>query len=579
EFKAINDTHGHEVGDRVLVAVGERLRDAVRGEDLVARNVASGTEPRALTTIGRVGGDEFVVVLESLRDAADAAVVAERVLAAVRAPLLIDGQETVLDASVGITISDGGLSRGPAELLRDADTAMYAAKRAGKGRYELFESDMHEAVVARTDLVRDLRCAVARRQLRLLYQPQIDLPSGRMTGVEALVRWEHPDRGLLTPDRFIPLAESTGLIVAIDDWVLREACGQLRAWDDAGLPPLNVAVNVSARRLVSADLPACVAAALRETGVAARRLEIEITETVAVDQDDAAVSAITSVRELGVRVAIDDFGMGHSALSRLQTFPVDALKIDRSFVAPLSEGSARGSIADAMIAMGQSLGLHVIAEGVETHEHLTALRTLGCGSAQGYLFSRPVPAREIERLAHLETVPMEPDTDRDAAVNPDVEASSREQDRLVRNLLAELQRVTGLESTYLTRVDWADALQHITHARNTGTIEIPEGVAVDWADTVCRHALEQGVAYTGDVPSVFPDSAAAEQLGLQTYLSVPLHNSDGEIEGTLCGASTQRVVLGPEAVQVMERFAGIITGGLHGHRPADRSSVAPVLEP
>ncbi len=579
EFKAINDTYGHGSGDEVLIAVADRLRDVVRGEDTVARSVTIDAA-RPNGTIGRLGGDEFVVVLEALHDPGHAAGVAERMVTAVGAPLLIANQEIVLDVSVGVTISDGALSRGAAELLRDADTAMYAAKRAGKGRYQLFESDMHEEVVTRAELGRDLRSAVAKRQLRLLYQPRIDLLSGRMTGVEALVRWEHPERGFLTPDRFIPLAESTGMIARIDDWVLGEACAQLRAWDDLGLGPLDLAVNVSGRRVVSKDFPASIVAAIRATGIAAQRLEIEITETVAVDNDDAAVSGINAVRRLGVRVAIDDFGMGHSALSRLQTFPVDTLKIDRSFVAPLTEGAERGSIAEAMIVMGQSLGLHVIAEGVETHEHLRALRNLGCGSAQGYLLSKPVPATEIERLADAGSVLAEPDMDRDSGAGLVVEASSRRRERVIRNLLAELQRVTGLESTYLTRINWNEAVQHVTHARNAGRIEIPEGLTVDWADTVCCRALEQRVNYTDDVSSTFPDSAAAEDLGLQTYVSVPLRSSTGDIEGTLCGASSKAVPLGPATIQVMEHFARIINDGLRGpsaYRPVTSHGGAPPL--
>lgn len=373
DFKSVNDVSGHGVGDRLLIEVARRLKSCVRPAD----------------TVARLGGDEYVVVLQDIAHPNDALAVADRILAALGACIELDDEHFVVDASLGITVTDGTDHRGPTELLRDADIAMYAAKGAGKGRHQLFATDMHDQVVARTGLVRDLRGAVANDQLRLLYQPQVDLSSGRVTGVEALVRWAHPDRGLLTPDRFIAAAESTGMIVSIDDWVLREACAQLRAWDAAGLRPLDMAVNVSARRLVSGDLAAAIAAVAHETGVDACRLEIEITETVAVEQEADAVEAIKRVRDLGVRVAIDDFGMGYSALSRLQTFPVDRLKIDRSFVAPLTEGVERGSIADAMIAMGQSLGLHVVAEGVETEEHLRALRTLGCGAAQGYLFSKP----------------------------------------------------------------------------------------------------------------------------------------------------------------------------------------------
>ncbi|MDQ4024499.1 MAG: EAL domain-containing protein [Actinomycetota bacterium] len=432
---------------------------------------------------------------------------------------------------------------------------MYVAKQAGKGRYEVFEDEMHRQVRARTGLARDLRSAVAERQLRLLYQPQIDLSSGRMVGVEALVRWEHPERGLLTPDRFIPLAESTGMIVDIDDWVIREACAQMRAWDEAGLESLAVAVNVSAHRLVSGDLAGTVAAVLHDTAADPARLEIELTETVAVEPDSDAVRAIRRVRELGVQVAIDDFGMGHSALSRLQTFPVDRLKIDKSFVAPLTHGPEGASIAAAMIAMARSLDLLVVAEGVETQEQLAALMSLGCECAQGYLFSKPVPPAQIARLAQDQADFVGDWTEGIAAPGPS-EAGSAE---LVRSLLSELQRLTGLDTTYLTRVDRAREAQHVTHSRNTAMLDIPEGLTVAWSDTLCRRALEQGISYTDDVPSSFPDSEAAAMLGLRTYVTVPLVNADGDLEGTLCGASRNRVALGPETLRVMERFAALIS--------------------
>jgi len=541
-FKSVNDLSGHAVGDGVLIEAARRLRSCVRPTD----------------TVARLGGDEFVVLVEDIEDAGGAVTVADRILTALGEPIEVGDETFAIDASVGITVTDGRRSRGPTELLRDADIAMYAAKAAGKGRYAFFETDMHDKLVAHTKLVRDLHHAVADGQLRLLYQPQVDLSSGHMTGVEALVRWEHPQRGLIGPDQFIPTAESTGTIVAIDDWVLREACHQLRAWDDAGLEALHMAVNVSARRLVSGDLADTIAAALQTTMVDPARLEIEITETVAVRHEANAVEAIKRVRALGLSIAIDDFGMGHSALSRLQSFPVDRLKIDRSFVASLTEGSERGSIADAMIAMGQSLGLYVVAEGVETHEHLRALRTLGCPSAQGYLFSKPVPATQIERLAHDHTALAVSNNER-ATYDLAPRTSSPERDRQIRNLLGELQRVTGLESVYLTRIDWNDALQHVTHAHNAGGMDIPEGLTVDWGDTICRRALEQGVTYTDEVPATFPDSCAGQDLGLQTYVSVPLHDSTGDLTGTLCGASHTSVPLGPETIRVMERFAQIIS--------------------
>jgi len=544
DFKTVNDVSGHTVGDRLLVEVAARLQSSVRPADVVAR----------------LGGDEFVLLLEDVEDRRDAVRVADRILSSLVGPIVIDDERFVIDASIGITVSDGVESRSPTELLRDADIAMYAAKRGGKGRYAVFEAHMHDEVRAHTGLVRDLRDAVAQGQLRLLYQPQIAVASGRMTGVEALVRWEHPERGLLTPDRFIPAAEATRMIAPIDDWVLDEACAQLRRWDDEGLRPVTMAINVSACRLVTGDLAATIAAVTGRHRVDPARLEIEITETVAIDHDGPALAAITGVRALGVRVAIDDFGMGHSALSRLQTFPIDRLKIDRSFIGALSVGAERGSIVDAMIAMGQSLGLDVVAEGVETAEHVRALRTLGCPTAQGYLFSRPVAAELVTELVRRDE-PLAPPTPAGPAEPDDAQALDR-RERMVHNLLAELQRITGLESTYLTRIDWDRALQHVSHARNAGAIEIPEGLEVAWADTVCRRALEQGVTYTDQAQTVFADSEAAAQLGLQTYLSVPLRGSDGVVAGTLCGASSRRVALGPEAIEVMERFARMITGGV-----------------
>jgi hypothetical protein len=254
--------------------------------------------------------------------------------------------------------------------------------------------------------------------------------------------------------------------------------------------------------------------------------------------------------------------MGHSALSRLQTFPVDRLKIDKTFIAPLTSHGARGSIAGAMIAIAQSLDLDVIAEGVETREHLHALRGLGCPYGQGYLFSKPVPAATIELYVQTGAA-LSPAADQPVAPDAfDFETSPANHERLTRTLLAELQRVTGLETTYLTRIDWDETLQHITHARNTGTIDIPEALTLDWSNTVCRQAIEKGITYTDDVRTTFPDSKAGEELGLQTYLSVPLVDDNGAIQGTLCGASSKRVQLGPDAIQVMERFGQLITQGI-----------------
>jgi len=410
DFKTINDAHGHDVGDAVLVAVGNRVRDALRDVGMTAPTTTNDTWTPTPHTIGRLGGDEFVVVLEDLTDPADGALAAERILAALQPPLVFADIEIWLAASIGTPVADSGAGAGdgsgsgaqrtPGEVLRDGDTAMHAAKRAGKGRYQIFEAEMQKAILAHTELLRDLRAAVDQGQLRLRYQPQIDVASGRMIGVEALVRWSHPRRGLLTPDRFIPAAETSGLIGAVDDWVMREACAQLRQWDLAGLPELRMAVNVSTGRLITGHLAGDMATVLADAQIAPQRLEIELTETVAVDYGNDMVAMLSSIRELGVSVAIDDFGMGHSSLNRLQSFPIDKLKIDRSFISSLTSDAASGSIAAAMIAIGKGLGLEVTAEGVETQEHLRALRTLGCRSAQGFLFSKPVIAGEIVGLAH-----------------------------------------------------------------------------------------------------------------------------------------------------------------------------------
>lgn len=561
DFKHINDVHGHEVGDRVLVATARRLAAALRLKDSAARGVTGDPVRCMADTVARLGGDEFVILIDELVGADAMGIVCERALNAIGAPLQLDGRRFFLRASIGVVVTDGRDGQSPSDLLRDADTAMYEAKRSGKGGYEFFRTDMHRAAVERSELARDLRDAIGSEQLCLRYQPIVDLRSGRTIGVEALVRWNHPERGLLTPDRFIPLAETNGLIVPLDDWVLDRACRQMVEWDAAGLDSLHIAVNVSARRLTSGNLAETIRRTLARTGASARRLELEVTETAAVAHGTEVTHALQSVRDLGVKVAIDDFGMGHSALSRLHTFPVDRLKIDRSFIARLQSGTERDSLAAAMIAMADSLRLDVIAEGVETEEHRHALAALGCELAQGYLFSRPVEPAEIPGcLRPVDALPPSASTATaaPATVTTGRNPQSPQYSQLVRNLLAELQRLTGLESTYLTYVDWDEGRQHITHARNTGQLEISPGDSVEWADTVCRRSLSQGIPYTDDVPAVFPDSRAASALGLQTYVGVPITGDDGTIHGTLCGASPRRVPLGKDTLRVMERFAKML---------------------
>ncbi|MGY1650847.1 putative bifunctional diguanylate cyclase/phosphodiesterase [Geodermatophilus sp. SYSU D01119] len=380
DFKTVNDEFGHEAGDAVLVAVARRLESHVRPAD----------------TVARLGGDEFVVLMEDVEGRRDVVTVAERLLAALREPVPWGGERFTVGGSVGVTLTDPTDRRGMDALLRDADLAMYVAKSGGKNRVRVFERGMREEVAAQDELVRDLRAAVDGGELRVLYQPQVDLRTGAVTGVEALARWQSGSRGLVEPAGFIPVAEATGVIDAIDDWVIGQACGQLRAWDDAGLPELRMAVNVSPRRLATGDLAVTLAAATRASGVDPARLEIEVPEAVASGPDAAA--GIRDVRALGVHVAIDDFGTGSSSLARLQDLPLDRLKIDSSSVALLAAGQAAGSLADAVIALGNSLGLQVVAEGVEQPGQLAALRSLGCDAAQGHLFGSPVPASAVEHM-------------------------------------------------------------------------------------------------------------------------------------------------------------------------------------
>jgi diguanylate cyclase (GGDEF)-like protein/PAS domain S-box-containing protein len=374
DFKAINDSLGHAAGDRVLQEVGERLRTTVRPGD----------------TVARLGGDEFAFLLEDVPDPRDADEVAERVAAALATPLAIGGVEVALRASVGIALAEDGDAA--ADLLRDADTAMYTAKARGGGAYERFVPAMREAAISRFELGADLRRAIERREFVLHYQPVVDLTHGRILGFEALVRWQHPTRGLLAPAAFVPTAEATGLIVAIGRWVLEEACVQAHRWqlDTMTDPKLSMSANLSARELREPGLVENVAAILQRTGVDPSTIVLEITETSMVEDADGAIATLQALKALGVRLAIDDFGTGYSSLSYLRRLPVDVLKLDRSFVVPAGRGDRESALVDAVFRLGRSLGLVTIAEGIEDAEQRDRLVSLGCRVGQGYLFARPM---------------------------------------------------------------------------------------------------------------------------------------------------------------------------------------------
>jgi diguanylate cyclase (GGDEF)-like protein/PAS domain S-box-containing protein len=380
-FKTVNDSLGHAVGDRLLKTVAGLLESCTRGSD----------------TIARIGGDEFVVLLGDLKEPEDARHVAQKVLDTLAEPVVIDGNELKVTPSIGICAypHDGA---DVATLMRNADTAMYYAKQMGRNNYQFFTQAMTEAAQHRLVIENDLRHALERGEFTLHYQPQLDLRSGRIIGFEALVRWRHPQRGLVPPSEFIAAAEETGLIGPLGEWVLRQACVEACAWRESGYPELQVSVNCSAHQFQREGFVETVELILRGTGLPASCLELEITESVIVQRSEEVMARFAELDAMGVRISIDDFGTGYSSLSYLKRFAIHQLKIDQSFVRDISSDPDDAAIVSAIIAISHSLGLKVVAEGVETAEQLAFLRSLGCDGAQGYYFSRPVPAEEFARL-------------------------------------------------------------------------------------------------------------------------------------------------------------------------------------
>jgi len=378
-FKLVNDTLGHAMGDELLRVAAKRLTGLMREGD----------------TVARVGGDEFTVLLPSAAGPEDATKIADRILEAMRQSWQLGGHEFHLTASLGIAMYPSDGTDGIA-LLRNADTAMYEAKDKGRDTCQRFTTSMNAKIAERVDLDNEMRRGLERGEFVVYYQPQVEIDSGKIVGVEALVRWQHPQRGLVPPMEFIPLAEETGLIVPLGEWILRAACAQARAWQVAGLPTLRMGVNLSARQFHLPDLPDVVQRVLDETGLGAQYLQLEITESLAMRDTDFTIDVLRHLKELGAEVSIDDFGTGHSSLAYLKHFPVDALKIDRSFVSSLTIDRADAAIVETVIALARALNLHVIAEGVETQEQLAFLKSRKCDDMQGYLFSRPVPAEVLE---------------------------------------------------------------------------------------------------------------------------------------------------------------------------------------
>ncbi|MBK4720006.1 EAL domain-containing protein [Azospirillum sp. YIM DDC1] len=383
-FKVINDSLGHSFGDEVLRSVARRLHGGMRPTD----------------TVGRLGGDEFLIVIPTTRKAAEAAAVADKVLAQLAAPFAIGGRNFVVSPSIGISLfpDDAEDAEG---LIRCADIAMYNAKDAGRNAYRFVTREMGARSRERLDLEAALRRALQNGELFLVYQPQLRISDDLVVGVEALLRWRHPEAGLIMPNRFLPVAEETGLIQAIGDWVLDEVCAQVRRWRDQIGLTVPIAVNVSAQQFRDGQLPAKVAAALDRNGLQGWELEIEVTEGTLIDDVPSAIATLRALKQRGCLIALDDFGTGYSSLNYLHRFPIDKLKIDRSFIHDLEQDGAGDSIPRAIVGLGRSLGLSVVAEGVETEAQLQLLRSLKCESFQGYLFSRPVLAEELEPILAL----------------------------------------------------------------------------------------------------------------------------------------------------------------------------------
>ncbi|MCB1738723.1 MAG: EAL domain-containing protein, partial [Gammaproteobacteria bacterium] len=395
DFKRVNDTLGHSVGDRLLQAVARRLPACVREGDLVAHEM----RPDGNNVFARIGGDEFLILLSEIRRKEDAARVAQRVLDALSEPVPLAGYEVSVTPSVGIAIYPDD-AKDAESLLKNADTAMYSAKRAGKNLYHFYDAQMNASAERRLAVDGQLRRALERGEMHLHYQPQVDVTSARITGVEALLRWQCEELGTVTPDEFIPIAEENGLIIGIGEWVLIEACRQMRQWHQRGLQGLRVAVNISVLQFLKPGFAAFVREVLQSTGLPASCLELELTESLLMKDVDHAMQTLRELKSLGVCVAVDDFGTGYCGLNYLKRFSVDRLKIDRLFVREVCSNKDDAAIASAIIGLADSLSLSVIAEGVETREQLDFLRSRGCTEVQGYYLGRPLPAGELDAILH-----------------------------------------------------------------------------------------------------------------------------------------------------------------------------------
>jgi PAS domain S-box-containing protein len=398
EFKVLNDSLGHSAGDALLIQIGKQLTACLRDTDTIARQETEDLGMPDELSLARLGGDEFTILLEDTSDVGNAVRVAQRILDRWVTPFVINGQEVVISASIGIAMWSSMYIQAE-HLVRDAELAMYRAKQGGKARCEVFDPDMHARAVRRLKLETELRRAIESRELEVYYQPIVALGNGKIIGFEALSRWKRPE-GLVLPGEFIPVADETGLIIPINRLVLQDACRQLRCWQDCfpSDPPLTMSVNIAPKQFSQSDLARDICFAIERAGVAPNTLQLEIMETTAMREAERAANTLAELQTTGVRLSIDDFGTGHSSLSRLQRLPVDCLKVDRSFICRMGEDQDSQEIVRLIIAMAHALKLKVVAEGTETEEQILALKRLGCEMAQGYFFSRPAPAEVITAL-------------------------------------------------------------------------------------------------------------------------------------------------------------------------------------
>ena len=395
EFKVVNDSLGHSAGDELLVEIAKRMSSSFRDTDMIARLlVTAESEWRwGALSVARLGGDEFTVLLEDVHRPSDAVRVGQRIQEKLAIPFEIKGRQIVIKASIGAALSANSYCK-PEELVRDAEIAMYRAKQSGKARCEVFDSAMHSNAVRRLKLETDLRLGLERGELLVYYQPIVSLRSGKISGFEALSRWKHPD-GLISPADFIPVADETGLILPLNRALLREACAQLRSWQSqlGCEPPLTISMNITSKQFAQPHLAAEIDATLRETGISPGNVSLEIVETIAMGEPDRALSVLYELKALGVLLSIDDFGTGYSSLSRLPRFPIDSLKIDRTFVSNMTTDHDNHEIVRLIIMLAHSLGLSIVGEGAETKEQVATLTKLGCEMVQGYFYSPPVDAK------------------------------------------------------------------------------------------------------------------------------------------------------------------------------------------